>query len=281
MAKPEEQVKATVEAFEQLAENGRQWVGLDEVAVRAMRNHRDRKRWQRSRAANSLRDLLAFRGGIPTKPSSRFRRQTQLAAMSLEAEGKLEHRFIDGEGRLRKDPPIPRDYRDKRYRFLPAFEEKAVSPQDRFESIAKRVEALPMALTEGEGPDVMTTVSAQIGTPVNPTWPRPTTVDISLTYLPTREGAEETEPGSIAASWTTPTVGGGVRNREERLAASQLDGSRDTATALSMLEDTVRAVELNEASLHAQEELHRIMSSTFTAEPTPMPVRRYPDRQVM
>lgn len=137
----------TRRAFVELADSGHEWVDLhEEVARRVMINHRQQQRERRSRAANALADMFLARGnGASGRIAFRYRHQTQLAASELEAAGEIEHRFLDEEGRLRKKPEGRLDYRDKRYRLVPEAakaEGAETSPLDRFENLARRIEAL-------------------------------------------------------------------------------------------------------------------------------------------
>lgn len=293
MSTLEQQVGATQQAFEELAAQGREWVELDEVARRAMRSQREHRHQRRSRMANSTADLFLSDGTGRTEERIpfRYRHQTQIAASDLEAAGKIEHRFLDDEGRLRKDPPGRRDYRDRRYRLVPEMVEGAeVSPQDRFEKVARRIEALSGVAVEGEGDDAVTAVSAELRTPRNPTWPRATTVDLRIAYLPSRDGATEREPQSIAASWTAPLTDGSTGSREEHLAASRLVDDYETGYLLGMLEDSVRAVELTELGSRTDEGVRQLLLKTFTSEPmevregnaaTPPAIRRDPGTYIM
>lgn len=269
MATLEQQIGATERAFEELAAQGREWVELDEVARRAMVNHRQHRRYQRTRLANGIADMFLSHGsGHSGRIPFRYRHQTQLAAGELEAAGRIEHRFKDEEGRLRKDPPGRRDYRDRRYRLVPEAAEGAeTSPQDRFEGLVRRIEALPAAVAEGEGDDAITVVSTELRTPKNPTWPRSTTIDLRVAYLPSRDGAAERDAQSVVASWSTPLTDGSTGLREEHLAAANLADDPDAGRVLGMLEDSVQAVELTELGGKAEEGVRQLLLRTFTEAP--------------
>lgn len=265
MASLEKQVDDTERAFKRLSVRGQEWLSLDQLALQARIDAREQRRHQRSRVANSVIDLLAL-GGRPSRPSFRYRHQTELAIIAMKAEGTVERRFMDEQGRLRKDPPLPRSAKDARYRLVPETDGGGaeVPPLERFESIARRIEGLPGAFTDGEGQEAITVVSAQIKGPQNRSWPRPTTLDLRVAYLPSREGAENRDPQSIAASWSAPAVGGGTATREEHLSVGQLeDGYAATGRVLGVLEDSVQAVELRHASDAAEDGLRELMHRTF------------------
>lgn len=274
MATVEQQVGATEKAFEELATQGHEWVDLmGDVARRMMVNRRRERREQRGRLANGIADMfMRDSSGRSGRIAFRYRHAAQLGAGELEREGKLEHRFLDGEGNLRKDPPGRRDYRDRRYRLVPETAEAGeASPRDRFEALVRRIEALPGAAVEGEGDDSVTAVSAELRTPKNPTWPRPTTVDLRVAYLPSRAEAEERDPQSVAVSWSTPLTDGSTGLREEHLAASSLDDDPDAGRVLGVLEDSVRAVELDELRGQAEAGVRQLLLRTFTGAPMDVP----------
>jgi hypothetical protein len=117
MATPEEQVERTEQAFKRLAEQGQEWPSMEQLAVEVMSADQNRRRSQRSRAANSIRDLMTL-DRRRSKPAFRYRHQTQLGLIALEENHLVEKRFVDENGRPQDDPPTPRDYRDLRYRLI-------------------------------------------------------------------------------------------------------------------------------------------------------------------
>lgn len=117
MADPEAQVERTAEVLEELATRGQEWVSLEEVALQAMIKERAHRRNQRSRGANSIRDLFVPEQRL-TKPSRRFRRETSQAIAALEEEGRVEHCYVDDDGQVQEQPPTLPRIKDRRYRFL-------------------------------------------------------------------------------------------------------------------------------------------------------------------
>lgn len=90
-------IENTEQAFQSLAEKGHQWPSLEEVALQVRLEAHDRNRNRRSRAANSIIDLMGL-GGRPTKPSEKFRTQTSFAIEDMKTDGLVECRFMDSQG---------------------------------------------------------------------------------------------------------------------------------------------------------------------------------------
>ncbi|HVX56841.1 MAG TPA: hypothetical protein VHA37_03850 [Candidatus Saccharimonadales bacterium] len=118
MATPEEQAESTEQAFKRLADKGHEWPSIEQLALQTMFEDQDYRRTQRSKLANSLRDLLAL-DRRRSKPSLRYRQQTELGMTALDQEGRLERRFIDDDGQLHETPMLPPSLEDVRYRLLP------------------------------------------------------------------------------------------------------------------------------------------------------------------
>jgi hypothetical protein len=127
MATPEAQASGTERAFERLADRGYEWLSFDQVAIQAMINDRDRRRYQRSRLVNSIRDLLAA-DRRPSRPSIPYTQQTELGMAKLDSEGRLERRFVGSGGELLEHPVLPPSFEDVRFKLLPAEAIETVEP---------------------------------------------------------------------------------------------------------------------------------------------------------
>lgn len=283
MATFEEQVDETRQAFRELADSGKEWVQLEEeVARRVLVNRRRQQRERRSRAANSVADLFFGRGaGMSGRIPFRYRHQAQTAASQLEAAGEIEHRFLDAEGNLRKDPPGRRDYRDRRYRLVPeAAGNSETSPMDRFEGLARRIEALPIAQAARgkEGQDatmaIHETEVRRLGFTLGVPDPA-VKFYATVGYLPGREaGAEEAsgdrEPGVISvASYTS-----GYEPVYASVAADKLSGNSpdpDALHALDALESAVGIMELSQQADMTEEQMASAYARFFAPEGLALP----------
>jgi hypothetical protein len=266
MATLEEQIGETRQAFKELADGGREWVELEEeVARRIMMNRRRQHRERRSRAANTIADLFSARGtGATGRIPWHYRHKTQMAAGELEAAGEIEHRFVDEEGRLRKKPEGRLDYRDRRYRLVPEAAEGAeTSPLDRFEGLARRIEALPGAGPIKRSSGEEAAVAARdvdvrrlgLGGPTDPEQPS-VKFYVSVGYLPDGgkdplhvassdpDKGSDKEPAVISAASYTP----GHEGTYNSVSADRLAGASPSAEdidSLSALEGAVSIIELS------------------------------------
>lgn len=96
MASPEAQIERTEEVFKAFAEKGQEWVPFKDLALKATAEEQQRRRDQRSRALNSLRDFLCL-DNPPKKPSFASKRQTSAAVHSLESQGLVQARSVEAE----------------------------------------------------------------------------------------------------------------------------------------------------------------------------------------
>lgn len=268
MATLEEQIGETRQAFRELADGGREWVELEEeVARRVMMNRRRQQRERRSRAANTIADLFSARGtGATGRIPWHYRHKTQMAASELEATGEIEHRFVDEEGRLRKKPEGRLDYRDRRYRLVPGAAEAAeTSPLDRFEGLARRIEALPGARPIKRPSGEEAAVAAHdvdvrrlgLGDPADPAQPS-VKFYVSVGYLPggvealsAGEASSVKEPVVISAASYTP----GHEGTYNSVSAERLTGASPAAEdmdSLSALEGAVSIIELAQQTDRAE-----------------------------
>lgn len=259
MATLEEQVDETRRVFQELADGGHEWVELEEeVARRIMMNRRRQQRERRGRAANTIADLFSARGtGATGRIPWHYRHKTQMAAGELEAAGEIEHRFVDEEGRLRKKPEGRLDYRDRRYRLVPEAAEGAETPPlDRFENLARRIEALPGAgpIQRSNGEEAAVAAHEVdvrrlgLGNPPDPAQPS-VKFYISVGYLPGGEEAlsdgeapSDREPAVISAASYTP----GHEGTYNSLSADRLTGTSlapEDMDSLRALEGAVSIVE--------------------------------------
>lgn len=253
MAALQEHIDETRQAFRELADGGSEWVQLEqEVARRIMMNRRRQQRERRGRAANTIADLFSARGtGATGRIPWHYRHKTQMAAGELEAAGEIEHRFVDEEGRLRKKPEGRLDYRDRRYRLVPEAAEGAETPPlDRFENLARRIEALPGAgpIRRSNGEEAAVAANEVdvrrlgLGNPPDPAQPS-VKFYISVGYLPGGgEDPSDREPAVISAASYTP----GHEGTYSSLSADRLTGASsapEDVDSLRALEGAVSIVE--------------------------------------
>lgn len=159
MISPKKQDQLLRRSVKSLAvEAAREWVEESEVLMRYMLDHPDYKRklqGRRRRIADNIRDLFSRqRDGGPPKIRQKYRREASMASIALKNKHELERRYVDGEGRLRKNPAGSLKGMARVYRANPepeakeAVESNEASPQDRFENLAERIMALPEAAIE-------------------------------------------------------------------------------------------------------------------------------------
>lgn len=269
MATPEEQVEMTEQSFEELAASGERWPSLRQVALRSMRRQRAERRFRRSRGLNTLLDMAGL-DSTPKKPSWSYRHQTSLAVMAMESDGRLEHRFADKEGRLHKRPSGRADYRDRRYRVVPeVVTGSEAAPEDRFESLAQRIEALQGATTEtrSDGSKGPTRFSSSFTAYVNHRDRAQIAVDLEIIHCPVSLGAADVEPGSIwikLEDTSYPTSSGTATGYLTRRHLEE-QPYEETDRVLSLMEDAVRAVEIHPELAHAEAEMTVIYERSFAA----------------
>lgn len=111
-------IENTEQAFHSLAERGREWPSLEEIALQVRVEAHNRRRSRRSRTVNSIVDLIGL-GGRPVKPSPKSRFQTAVALEDMKIEGSVESRLFDDQGELlRKDNGLG-DELAPRYHMIP------------------------------------------------------------------------------------------------------------------------------------------------------------------
>ena len=266
MASLEDQTETiTEQAIKELAADGNEWPGYSEIAVAYMKRHPNYLRklgTRKQRAAARVRSLFG-RPSIEEKAPSKYRNESIWAVHGLQSSSRLEHRFIDKEGRLRKDPPGKLDYRDKRFRLVAETASvKERSPQDRFEGIAERIKALPKAVTTHGGEDQETTTIVSVGLRSDSSDPQyEARLGLQVTHLPARADAPAGEPYSIVASWDTLPLTNDVYLSVDQLYADE----QAAAPILGRLEDSVRVAELARVSTQAEEEMRDIYQRAFAS----------------
>jgi hypothetical protein len=126
----ERQVDLAREALLDLTEGGQEgrMVSHGELAMAYMKRHPSFLR--RQKRINEFREFFLLQPSEgPSKPPFRYRHQTSLAIMAMEAEGSIGSVFVDPEtGEPLENPTRPLDHRDKRYFPVLEPEEEASPP---------------------------------------------------------------------------------------------------------------------------------------------------------
>lgn len=163
MTSYEKLVARTQNYFQEFADKGKEWISLEELALKATIERRAARRAQRSRLANSIVDMFSDNGGRPKKASAGIRRETELALFQLKTDGTIEHRFVNSAGQLLKNPTGRLDYRNCRYRLVPETKQGSeASVRDRFESVGRRIAALPEAIRKPDQAGEEITVASSV-----------------------------------------------------------------------------------------------------------------------